>query len=46
MNILEDFWYCNIEPAEYDVSSGEEYKEMLQRISRNAGKLPATITDA
>ena len=27
MNILEEFWYGNIEPAEYDTSSGKEYKE-------------------
>ena len=35
MNILEEFWYGNIEPAEYDISSGKEYKELLQLISRN-----------
>ena len=45
MNILEEFWYGNIEPAEYDTSSGEEYKEMLQLISRNEDKLLATMTD-
>ena len=26
MNILEEFWYGNIEPAEYDISSSKEYK--------------------
>ena len=31
MNILEEFWYGNIEPAEYDTSSGKEYKELLQK---------------
>ena len=36
MNILEGFWYGNIEPAEYDTSSSKEYKELLQLISRNA----------
>ena len=35
MNILEEFWYGNIEPAEYDTSSSKEYKELLQLISRN-----------
>ena len=30
MNILEEFWYGNIEPAEYDTSSGKEYKELLR----------------
>ena len=46
MNILEEFWYGNIEPAEYDVSPSKEYKEMLQLISRNEDNLLATMTDA
>ena len=46
MNILEELWYGNIEPAEYDISSSKEYKEMLQLISRNEDKLLATMTDA
>ena len=45
MNILEEFWYGNIEPADYDASPGKEYKEMLQLISRNEDKLLATMTD-
>ena len=46
MNILEEFWYGNIEPAEYDTSPSKEYKELLQLISRNEDKLLATLTDA
>lgn len=46
MSILEEFWYGNIEPTEYDTSSSKEYKEMLQLISRNEEKLLATMTDA
>ena len=46
MNILEERWYGNIEPAEYDVSPSKEYKEQLQLISRNEDKLLATMTDA
>ena len=46
MNILEEFWYGNIEPAEYDASPGKEYKEILQLISRSEDKLLATMTDA
>ena len=46
MNILEELWYGNIEPAEYDISPNKEYKEMLQRISRNEDKLLATMTDS
>ncbi len=44
MNILEEFWYGNIEPAEYDISPSKEYKELLQLISRNEEKLLATMT--
>ena len=46
MNIMEELWYGNIEPAEYDMSPNKEYKEMLQLISRNEDKLLATMTDA
>lgn len=46
MNILEEFWYGNIEPAEYDTSSNKEYRELLQLISRNEDKLLASMTDA
>lgn len=45
MNILEEFWCGNIEPADYDTSSCGEYKEMLQLISRNEDKLLSTMTD-
>ena len=45
MNILEEFWYGNIEPAEYDISSSKENKELLQLISRNEEKLFATMTE-
>ena len=46
MNILEELWYGNIEPAEYDTSPSKEYKQMLQLINRNEDKLLATMTDA
>lgn len=45
MNILEEFWYGNIEPSEYDTSPDPEYKEILRLISRNEEKLLATMTD-
>jgi hypothetical protein len=45
MSILEEFWYGNIEPADYDATPCKEYKEMLQLISRNEDKLLATMTD-
>ena len=44
-SILEELWYGNIEPAEYDISPSKEYKELLQLISRNEDKLLATMTD-
>ena len=46
MNILEEFWYGNLEPAEYDASPDPEYKELLQIIIRNEEKLKATMTDS
>ena len=44
-NILEEFWYGNLEPSEYDTSPSTEYKELLQLISRNKEKLLANMTD-
>ena len=29
MRILEEFWYGNIEPTEYDTSSCKEYKKTV-----------------
>lgn len=46
MSVLEDFWYGNIEPAEYNTSSCAEYKKALQRISRNEDQLMASMTNA
>lgn len=45
MRLLEEFWYGNIEPTEYDTSSYKEYKEVLRLITRNEEKLLATMTD-
>ena len=45
MKILEEFWYGNIEPAEYDPSPSTEYKELLRLISRNEEALLTTMTD-
>ena len=46
MGILENFWYGNIEPSEFDTSPSPEYREILHLISRNEDKLLATMTDA
>ena len=45
MRILEEFWYGNIEPTDYDADTGKEYKEALNLITRNEEKLQATMTD-
>ncbi len=44
MRILEEFWYGNIEPTEYDTSS-MEYKKLLELICRNEEKLRATMIE-
>lgn len=46
MRILEELWYGNIEPTDYDTSSCREYKEMLRMIIRNEENLLAAMTDA
>lgn len=45
MRILEELWYGNIEPTEYDTIARKEYKEVLRLITRNEEKLLATMTD-
>ena len=43
MKLLEEFWYGNIEPTEYDTNACKEYKEALRLITRNEERLQATI---
>lgn len=45
MRLLEEMWYGNIEPAEYDTKACSEYKEALRLIVKNEEKLRATLTD-
>jgi len=45
MKLLEEFWYGNIEPTEYDANASKEYKEALRLITWNEEKLQATMTD-
>ena len=45
MRILEEFWYGNIEPTEYDTAACKELKEALRLITRNEEKLLATMTE-
>ena len=44
MRILEELWYGNIEPTEYDTSS-KEYKKLQELICRNEEKLCVTMSD-
>lgn len=43
MILLEEFWYGNTEPTEYDTKVYKEYKEVLHLITRNEEKLQATM---
>ena len=45
MKLLEDFWYGNIDPREYDKSTCSECKEAFQLLVKNEEKLRATFTD-
>lgn len=45
MRILEEFWYSNIEPTDYDTASSKEYRKLVELIFRNEEKLKATMTD-
>lgn len=45
MRLLEEFWYGNIEPTDYDTSSCKEYKKLLELICRNEEKPQAAFTD-
>ena len=45
MKLLEELWYGNIEPTEFDANADKDYKEALRLITRNEEKLQATMTD-
>ncbi|MBC8531300.1 DUF6809 family protein [Gehongia tenuis] len=45
MKLLEEFWYGNIEPTDYDTSACKEYKEAFRLITKNEEKLLASMTD-
>lgn len=46
MKLLEELWYGNIEPTEYDTASCREYKELLQQIAHNEEALLKNMTNA
>ena len=45
MKLLEEFWYGNIEPTEYDTNACKEYKEVLRLTPPPQENLQATMTD-
>lgn len=45
MNVLEELWYGNLDPGEYDADPAEEYKDLIRLIGRNEEKLLETLTD-
>ena len=45
MKILEELWYGNIKPTDYDADAGKAYKEVLRLISKNEEKLQASFTE-
>ena len=45
MKILEELWYGNIAPTDYDADAGKAYKEVLRLISKNEEKLQASFTE-
>lgn len=45
MKLLEELWYGNIEPTEFDANADKAYKDALRLITRNEEKLQATMTD-
>lgn len=45
MRFLEELWYGNIEPTEYDTSSCKNYNRVLQLIVKNEKELMDSLTD-
>ena len=44
MNILEDFWYGNINPQEESKDNNRAIKELLNLMERNRDQLQANMT--
>ena len=45
MNILEDFWYGNINPQEESKEHNREIRALLTLMGRNRDTLSSTLTD-
>ena len=45
MNILEDFWYGNINPQEESKEHNREIRDLLTLMGRNRDTLSSTLSD-
>ena len=45
MNVLEDFWYGNINPQEESKEHNREISDVLTLMGRNRDALSSTLTD-
>lgn len=45
MNILEEFWYGNINPQEQSKENNRAIKELLNLMGRNRDALSSTLTE-
>ena len=45
MNILEDFWYGNINPQEESKEHNREIRDLLTLMGRNRDALSSTLSD-
>ena len=45
MRLLEELWYGNIKPAEYNTKACSEYKEAIRLVAKNEEMLRSTMTD-
>ena len=45
MKTLEELWYGNIEPSEYDTSSDQDYRAALKKVTETEGQLLVAMTE-
>lgn len=45
MNILEKFWYGNLNPADYDANPSRDYMELTRLVIKNEEKLLVPMTE-
>ena len=45
MNVLEDFWYGNINPQEESKEHNRDIRDLLALVGRNRDTLSSTLTD-